>query len=151
MGAILVALLLSGCVSPGDVTSSLAPNGTSGRAGTIVVYRPEGTVMTRGEPPIVSIGGKRYGSLLAGRYFEARVPEGEITVTAQQAVLLIVPTIPKSVDVAVIASAPTYVRVDQVISSTGLDGGVTVNQQVSIREVQPEEAQADLAKLKLLQ
>lgn len=144
----IVALLLAGCVSPGDVTSSVAPNGAAGRPGTIVVYRPKGKLLSQGEPPYVTVAGKTYGTLPAGSYFAATVPEGDVKVTANQAVLLVLPTIPKSVEVAVIATGTSYVRVDQIISSADLSGGVTVNQQVVIEEVSPIVGQAEIRGLR---
>lgn len=138
-----VGFLLAGCTGKGPayVPASISPTSSTG---LIYVYRPLGTVGTRGESPYVTIGDIAYGPIRAGSFIAANVPEGEVKVVVQQSVLMFIPTIPRSVMVTVVASGTSYVRVDQNIDSASLSGGVTVNQSIEIEEVSSEEGQAEL-------
>jgi hypothetical protein len=141
----LLMLGLAACMAKGP---RYAPSGLAPAVGTgiIYIYRPLGTVGTRGEPPFVSVNGKSRGRMRSGSYIAVTVPEGEVKVSVQQSLFMLVPTIPRSVTVTVVAGGYSYVRVDQVISGTDLSGGVTVNQSVEIEEVSPEVGQAELEK-----
>ena len=134
---------VAGCSAKGPAyqPSNIVPTSSTG---VIYVYRPPGTVATRGESPFVSINGKSYGAMKAGAYIAAAVPEGNVKVTVQQSVLLFLPTIPRSVDVAVVAGTTSYVRVDQNIVEAGVSEGVTIAQEVAIEEVTSEQAQQEL-------
>jgi len=136
---------LCACTAQG---ARYAPTGNAPAAGSgiIYIYRPLGTVATRGEPPFVSVGGKSYGRMRSGSYIAVTVPEGEVTVAVQQSLFMLVPTIPRSVSVEVVAGGSSYVRVDQVINGADMSGGVTVSQSVEIEEVSPEVGQAELEK-----
>jgi hypothetical protein len=138
-------LFLVGCTAKGAV---YVPGSVElGRnTGLIYVYRPLGSVGTRGESPFVTIGDESYGAIKAGSFIVATVPEGDVKVTVQQSVLMFIPTIPRSVTVAVVDSGTSYVQVDQTIDSASLSGGVTVNQSINIKEVSSEEGQAELEK-----
>lgn len=139
---------VAGCTAKGPAyqPANIVPTSSTG---VIYVYRPSGTVATRGESPFVSINGKSYGAMKAGAYIAAAVPEGNVKVTVQQSVLLVLPTIPKSVDVAVVAGTTSYVRVDQNIIDAGVTEGVTVAQEVAIEEVTSEQAQQELETTRL--
>ncbi len=138
-----VTFLLAGCTAKGPayVPASISPTGSTG---LIYVYRPSGTVATRGESPYLTIGDTSYGPIKAGSYIAANVPEGEVKVVVQQSVLMFIPTIPRSVTVTVVRGGTSYVRVDQNIDGASLEGGVTVNQSIEIEEVSSEEGQAEL-------
>ena len=82
----------------------------------------------------------------AGSFIAATFPEGDYVVTLQQSVLMIVPTIPRTVTVTVVRGSQSYVRVDQTIDSIGLSSGATVTQSISIEEVPFDVGQAELAK-----
>jgi hypothetical protein len=140
----LLAGSLTACTAEGPAyrPDSVEPTATTG---VIYVYRPKGTVATRGESPFVTIGGKSYGQIKAGSYVAANVPEGEAKVMLQQSLFLLVPTIPRWVTVTVVAGGTSYVRVDQKISGADLSSGVTVNQSILIEEVSSEVGQAELA------
>jgi hypothetical protein len=141
----VVAVVLAGCTATGAayVPGSVEPTRNTG---LIYVYRPLGTLGTRGESPFVTIGETSYGALKAGSFIVAKVPEGEVKVMVQQSVLMFIPTIPRSVTVTVVNGGTSYVRVDQTIDSASLSGGVTVNQSIRIEEVPSEEGQAELDK-----
>ncbi|MGQ0485963.1 MAG: hypothetical protein ACT4SY_11510 [Hyphomicrobiales bacterium] len=136
---------LAACTAQGP---RYAPTGNAPAAdsGIIYVYRPLGTVATRGEPPFVAVGDKPQVRMRAGSYIAVTVPEGEVEVSVQQSLFLLVPTIPRSVTVTVVAGGRSYVRVDQVISGADMSSGVTVSQSVMIEEVSPEVGQAELEK-----
>lgn len=140
----IVALLaLSACAADGpryDPTRAPAP----GREGLIYVYRPEGSLLGRGESPYVQVAGKGYGQLKAGGFIAVKLPEGEYQVTAMQTLFLVLPTIPKSVSVAVVPGSTSYVRVDQRIASVG-SGGAAATQEISVEEVNVETGQAEIA------
>ncbi len=144
----VLALLLpaaGACTAQGP---RYAPTGNAPAAGTgiIYIYRPLGTVATRGEPPFVSVGGQSRGRMRSGSYIAVEVPEGEVTVAVQQSLFMLVPTIPRSVSVDVVAGGSSYVRVDQVISGADMSNGITVSQSVEIEEVSPEVGRAELEK-----
>ena len=134
---------LAACTAQGP---RYAPTGNAPAAGSgmIYIYRPLGTIATRGEPPFVAVGGKPRGRMRSGSYIAVTVPEGEVKVSVQQSLFMLVPTIPRSVMVDVVAGGSSYVRVDQVISGADMSGGVTVSQSVVIEEVSPEVGQAEL-------
>ncbi|MGH6855795.1 MAG: hypothetical protein ACREDN_10290 [Aestuariivirga sp.] len=138
-------ILLASCTAKGPayVPASITPTGNTG---LIYIYRPSGSLGTRGESPFITIGEKSYGSIRAGAFIAAVVPEGEVKVTVQQSVLMFIPTIPRSVTVTVVRGGTSYVRVDQKIDNASLEGGLTVNQSIMIEEVSSEEGQADLAR-----
>lgn len=139
----ILAIGIAGCAAKGAAYNpSSLPN--DGRNGTIYVYRPLGPVATRGEAPFVRIGGKPHGRMKPGSFIAVPVPEGEVKVTAQQSLFLMVPTIPRSVTVSVVAGASSYVRIDQRINDADVSGGVTVSQSVEIEEVSSEVGQAEL-------
>ena len=144
----MLALLLPALAACTAQGARYAPTGIAPAAGNgiIYIYRPLGTVATRGEPPFVSVGGTSHGRMRSGSYIAVTVPEGEVKVAVQQSLFMLVPTIPRSVAVEVVAGGHSYVRVDQVISGTDLSNGVTVNQSVMIEEVSPEVGQAELEK-----
>jgi predicted small lipoprotein YifL len=127
----LMAMSLSACTAKGPAyrPDSAEPTATTG---VIYVYRPGGTVTTRGESPFVTIAGKSYGAIKAGSYIAANLPEGDVKVVVQQSMFLLVPTIPRWVTVTVVAGGTSYVRVDQKISGADFSGGVTVNQSITI-------------------
>ncbi|MBI2718936.1 MAG: hypothetical protein HY245_00930 [Rhizobiales bacterium] len=129
----LAGLTLAGCTAEGTDFQPL-PDNPLANTGLVYVYRPRGTIFTRGESPYVTVAGKSYGPIKAGAYIAARVPEGDVKVTVQQSVLLL-PTIPQTVTVAVLAGSPSYVRVDQNIVNAGLNGGGTISQSIQITEV----------------
>ena len=142
-----LAIVVSGlaaCTAKGPryVPGSITP---TGEAGLIYVYRPLGTIATRGESPFVTVGRKSHGALKAGSFIAATVPEGDVVVTAQQSLFMLIPTIQKSVTVTVVAGATSYVRVDQKIVGTDFSKGVTVSQSIEIEEVSRAEGQAELA------
>ena len=134
---------LAACTAQG---ARYAPSGNAPAAGTgiIYIYRPLGTVATRGEPPFVSVGGTSHGRMRSGSYIAVEVPEGEVKVSVQQSLFMLVPTIPRSVTVDVVAGGSSYVRIDQVISGADMSNGVTVSQSVEIEEVSPETGRAEL-------
>jgi hypothetical protein len=138
----------AGCTAKGPAyqPANIVPTSSTG---VIYVYRPARTVATRGESPFVSINGKSYGAMKAGAFVAAAVPEGSVKVTVQQSVLLVLPTIPKSVDIAVVAGTTSYVRVDQNIIDAGVTEGVTIAQEVAIEEVTSEQAQQELETTRL--
>lgn len=140
-----IGFFLAGCTAKGPayVPASITPTANTG---LIYVYRPLGTVGTRGESPFLTIGETSYGPIKAGSFIVAKVPEGEVKVVVEQSVLMFIPTIPRSVTVTVVDGGTSYVRVDQNIDSASLEGGVTVNQSVNIEEVSSEEGQAELEK-----
>lgn len=142
---LFLALPLAGCAAVGEkyVPDNVAV--TAGN-GTIYVYRPLSEIGKRGEDPFVSIARKSYGRMRAGSFIAATFPEGDYVVTLQQSVLMIVPTIPRTITVTVVRGSQSYVRVDQTIDSIGLSGGATVTQSISIEEVPFDVGQAELAK-----
>lgn len=142
----LMALMLSGlpgCTAEGPAYRADSVEPTSD-TGVIYVYRPRGALASRGESPFVTIAGKSYGAIKAGSFIAAKVPEGEVKVMLQRSVFMLIPTIPRSVTVTVVAGSSSYVRVDQKISSASFDAGVTVNQSIEIEEVSSEVGQAEL-------
>ncbi len=143
----LLLPVLPACTAQG---ARYAPTGNAPAAGSgiIFVYRPLGTVTTRGEPPFVAVGDKPQVRMRAGSYIAVTVPEGEVEVSVQQSLFLLVPTIPRNVTVTVVAGGRSYVRVDQVISGADMSGGVTVNQSVAIEEVSSEVGQAELQQMR---
>ena len=65
----------------------------------------------------------------------------------QQSVFLLLPTIPKTVEVTVVPGSISYVRVNQAIDSIGSGGaagGVQVTQSISIEEVPFDVGQTEL-------
>jgi hypothetical protein len=84
--------------------------------------------------------------LKAGGYIRAALPEGEHKVTVMQTLFLVVPTIPKSVTVAVVPASRSYVKVDQRITSFGQHGTISATQETMIEEVDPATGQSELQK-----
>jgi hypothetical protein len=118
-----------------------------GSNGIIYVYRPKSeTLWERGEPPYIDINGKNYGQLKSGGMISVTLPEGEYRVTALQTLFLVVPTIPKSITVAVVPGSRSYVRVDQRITRLDAGGSFSATQETLIEEVSAEVGQAELAK-----
>ena len=140
----LLALPMAGCAAEGD---RYQPDGVvaSRGSGTIYVYRPLSPLGVRGEDPFVTMARMSYGRMRAGSFIAGTFPEGEVDVTVHQSVLLIIPTIPKTVTVTVVSGSKSYVRVNQTIDSVGTNGGTSVMQSVDIEEVPPEVGQAELA------
>jgi hypothetical protein len=141
-------MVLSGCAAEGERynPAELPP---PGRSGIIYVYRPADNILQRGEAPYITIAGKSYGQLKAGGYIRAVLPEGDYQVTALQTALLIVPTIPRSVSVAVVPGSRSFVRVEQRISSIGGSGAMSATQEIGIEEVDPDTGQAEIARTRL--
>jgi hypothetical protein len=143
---VLIGVGLAACTAEGRRYSAADSRAAAGM-GVVYVYRPEGELLRRGEPPYVTISGKSYGRLKPGSFVRAALPEGEHDVVVQQTVLLLLPTIPKTVTVAVVPGSRSYVRVDQRITDIGTAGSASVMQETSIEEVDPETAQSELAQL----
>jgi hypothetical protein len=141
----LMTLPLAGCAAEGArfAPGEMLPGKGSG---IIYVYRPLTPLGKRGEDPFVAIARKSYGRMRSGSFISATFPEGEVDVTVQQSLLLLIPTIPKTITVTVVRGSQSYVRVDQVIDSfSGEGGGGSVMQTVEIEEVPPSIGQAELA------
>jgi hypothetical protein len=138
-------LFLAGCAAEGRVFERQAA--LTDEIGVIYVYRPLTTVFGRGEDPYVTIAGDRMGRLKAGGYFKKIVPIGEHKVTVNQSLLLL-PTWPESVEVAVASASSSYVKVDQRITDIDFDGGATATQQVFIEEVPSPAGQSEIAALR---
>ena len=140
----VLALPLAGCAAEG---ARYQPDGIARPrgSGTIYVYRPLSPLGVRGEDPFVSMAGKSYGRMRAGSFIAGTFPEGEVDVTVQQSLLLIIPTIPKTVTITVVRGSTSYVRLNQTIDKVGLDGGASVMQSVEIEEVPSEVGQAEIA------
>ena len=102
-------------------------------------------MVTRGEAPFLRVAGRSYGRMKAGSFRAISVPEGDVEVQVQQSLLMLVPTIPRSVTVTVVAGSKSYVRVNQIIDSASVGSGVAVSQSVSIEEVSSEVGQEELA------
>ncbi len=139
----LVAMAAAGCTAKGAAYNP-ATVSADGRTGIIHVYRPLGTMATRGESPFVRIGGKSHGRMKAGSFIAVPMPEGDVKVTVQQSLFLLMPTIPRSVTVTVVAGGSSYVRLDQKIDGADVGGGVSVSQSVEIEEVSIEVGQAEI-------
>lgn len=144
------AVPLLGCTAQGArFMSGSAPAESSplkaANTGTIYIYRPLGTSVTRGESPFISVARKSYGKLRAGGFIRVDVPEGDVDVAVQQSVFVMVPTIPRIITVAVVAGTESYVRVDQKIDDTSFQDGVAVNQSIDIEEVPGDIGRAELA------
>jgi len=139
-----VAAVLAACTAEGaryqPGQAAAGPN-----AGIIYVYRPLGNVVTRGEAPFLRVGGRSYGRMNAGSFRAINVPEGDVEVQVQQSLLMLVPTIPRSVTVTVVAGSKSYVRVNQTIDSASVGSGLAVSQSVNIEEVSSEVGQEELA------
>jgi hypothetical protein len=142
---LFLALPLAGCAASGSLYQPDVVTPAKGN-GTIYVYRPLMPLGKQGEEPFVSIARKSYGRLRPGAFVAGTFPEGEYSVTVQQSVFLLVPTIPKSVSVTVVRGSQSYVRVDQIIDSIGMAGGASVTQSTTIEEVPFDVGQAELAK-----
>jgi len=138
-------LFLAGCAAEGRVFERQAA--LTDEIGVIYVYRPLTTVFGRGEDPYVTIAGDRMGRLKAGGYFKKIVPIGEHKVTVNQSLLLL-PTWPESVEVAVASASSSYVKVDQRITDIDFDGGATATQQVFIEKVPSPAGQSEIAALR---
>jgi hypothetical protein len=140
----ILALPLVGCAAEG---ARYQPNGIVGakNTGTIYVYRPLTQLGQRGEDPFVTMAHHSYGRMRAGSFIAATFPEGEVDVTVQQSMLFLVPTIPKTVTVTVVRSSVSYVRVDQLIDTVGINDGAAISQSVEIEEVPYNIGQAELA------
>ena len=140
-----LALPLAGCAAEGaryQPNELVAAKGS----GTIYVYRPLTELGVRGEDPFISMNRKSYGRMRAGSYIAATFPEGEVDVTVQQSLLLLLPTIPRTITVTVIRGSKSYVRIDQTIDSAGVGDGGRVMQSVEIEEVPFNIGQEELAK-----
>jgi hypothetical protein len=144
-----LSLGLAGCTAEGPDYVPAAFGSAEANAGIIYVYRPLGTVGTRGESPFVSINGKSYGAMKAGSYIAVPMPPGEYRVTVQQSMLMMVPTIPRWVTVDVAPGSRSYVKVNQKIDDVKFGGGLTVMQSVDIEEMSAEEGQKELTETKL--
>jgi hypothetical protein len=142
---LFLALPLAGCAASGSLYQPDVVTPSKGN-GTIYVYRPLLPLGQQGEEPFVSIARKSYGRLRPGAFVAGTFPEGEYSVTVQQSVFLLVPTIPKSVSVTVVRGSQSYVRVDQIIDSVAMTSGASVSQSTSIEEVPFDVGQAELAK-----
>lgn len=141
-----VLLALTGCAAQGPHYQPAALDPLEGQ-GVIYVYRPLLQVGKRGESPYVTVNGTSYGAMRPGAFIAANVPAGEIKVTVQQSVFLLLPTIPRTVEVTVVPGSMSYVRVNQVIDnigSGGAAGGVQVMQSISIEEVPFDVGQKEL-------
>ena len=138
-------LFLAGCAAEGRIFERQAA--LTDEIGVIYVYRPLTSVFGRGEDPYVTIAGDHMGRLKAGGYFKKIVPIGEHKVTVNQSLLLL-PTWPASVEVAVASASSTYVKVDQRITDVDFDGGATATQQVFIEEVPSPAGQSEIAALR---
>lgn len=141
----MALLALTGCAAEGPRYKPAALEPLKGQ-GIIYVYRPLEEVGKRGENPHVTVNGVSYGGMRPGSFIAANVPAGEIKVTVQQAMFLVLPTIPKSVEVTVVPGSNSYVRVNQSIVSAGgaAGGGVQVMQSISIEEVPFDVGQQEL-------
>ena len=135
---------MGGCAAEGEPYNP-AELASPGRSGIIYVYRIADNIFQRGEAPYINIAGKSYGQLKPGGYIRVVLPEGEYQVTALQTVLLVVPTIPRSVSVAVVPGSQSFVRVEQRIASIGENGAASASQEIAIEEVTPETGQAEIA------
>jgi hypothetical protein len=141
----VVLPLLAGCAAGGPAFERRAA--LSNEVGVIYVYRPLTSAIGRGEDPYVIIAGERMGRLKAGGYLKKVVPIGDHKVTVQQSVLLL-PTWPESVEVAVASASSTYVKIDQRITNVDLSGGATATQQVFIEEVSDITGQAEILNMR---
>jgi hypothetical protein len=141
----LAALLLASCAAEGPAFQR--QTALSNEVGVIYVYRPLTSVIGRGEDPYVIIAGKPMGKLKAGGYFKKIVPIGEHKVTVQQSVLLL-PTWPETVEVAVASASGTYVKIDQRVTDVDLSGGATATQQVFIEEVPAPTGQSEILNMR---
>lgn len=145
--ALLLLVAVGGCAAEGrryNATQVASLPGT----GIIYVYRPKGSIMSRGESPYVIIDGKSYGQLKPGGFIRAQLAEGEYNVTVQQTLLLFLPTIPKTINVAVIPGSRSYVRVDQKISGVGEVATASVMQETQIEEVEPDLGQSEMIQMR---
>lgn len=141
----LVLSLLQGCAAEGDPFERQAR--LSNEVGVIYVYRPLASVLGRGEDPYVSIAGRNMGRLRAGGYVKLVVPIGEHKVTAHQSLFLL-PSWPRSVEVAVASGSSAYVKVDQRITDVDFSGGASATQQIFIEEVSSTTGQGEIASLR---
>jgi uncharacterized protein DUF2846 len=141
----LAFALLLGCSAGGTTFHREA--GLSNDVGVIYVYRPLTSLIGRGEDPYVTIAGKQMGRLKAGGYFKLVVPIGDHKVTVNQSVLLL-PTWPESVEVAVASATSAYVKVDQRITDVDFSSGAVATQQVYIEEVPSPAGQTEIAALR---
>ena len=138
-------LVLTGCAAEGPRYQPAALEPLKGQ-GIIYVYRPLLDVGRRGENPHVTVNGVSYGGMRPGAFIAANVAAGDIKVMVQQTVFMVLPTIPKSVEVTVVPGSNSYVRVNQAIDSVGggVGGGVQVMQSISIEEVPFDIGQQEL-------
>ncbi len=114
----MALLALTGCAAEGPRYQPAALEPLKGQ-GIIYVYRPLLDVGRRGENPHVTVNGVSYGGMRPGSFIAANVPAGEIKVVVQQTMFMVLPTIPKSVEVTVVPGSNSYVRVNQSIDSAG--------------------------------
>jgi hypothetical protein len=138
----VLAAIVAGCAADGPRYQPTLERKQG--EGLIYIYRPAGEVIGRGESPYVEVGDKSLGRLSAGAYVTISVPPGEHEVTARQTALF-VPTVWRSVEVAVAAGSVSYVRVDQRVTEVGTAGTFSAMQAVSIEEVSVEEGQREIA------
>jgi hypothetical protein len=135
---------MAGCAAEGPEFQAMKP--TIGGQGMIYVYRPKTPIGTRGEDPYIEIAGKDMGRLKSGGNVGLAVPAGEHDVTIRQN-LLFIPTIPRTITVAVAAGGSAYVRADQRITELDAsDGGARAMQAVFIEEVSLEQGQEEIGK-----
>lgn len=145
LAQVAALLVLTGCAAEGPRYQPAALEALKGQ-GIIYVYRPLLAVGRRGENPHVTVNGVSYGGMRPGSFIAANVPAGDIKVMVQQTMFMVLPTIPKSVEVTVVPGSNSYVRVNQAIDSVGggAEGGVQVMQSISIEEVPFDVGQQEL-------
>jgi Protein of unknown function (DUF2846) len=145
--ALVFALLaLPGCAAEGPRYQPAALTPLEGQ-GVIYVYRPLSAIGKRGESPFVRVNGVSYGAMKPGSFIAANVPEGDIKVSLQQSVFMMVPTFARTVEVTVVPGSISYVRVNQTIDSMGSGGaagGLQVMQSIQIEEVPFDVGQKEL-------
>jgi hypothetical protein len=139
----VLAALVAGCAADGPVYQPTLERKRG--EGLVYIYRPAGEVIGRGESPSVEVAKSSFGRLAPGSYVTVSLPPGEHTITVRQTALFI-PTIWKSVDVAVAAGSVSYVRVDQRVTEVGNAGTFSAMQGISIEEVSAEEGQREIVK-----
>ena len=139
----ILMILLCGCEAQG---TRYKKQGAAEGEGTILVYRPKGDFIGRGENPYVTVNGESLGHIFAGAYIAKTVPAGEHDVKVVQS-LVFLPVWAKGVTVAVGEGGTAYVKVDQKITSLGGENsGIAARQEIFIEEVDEVAGQAALAK-----
>jgi hypothetical protein len=138
----VLAALVAGCAAGGPIYQPTLERKAG--EGLVYIYRPAGELIGRGESPYVEVGDKNLGRLSAGAFLMVSLPPGEHEVTLRQTALFI-PTIWRSIDVAVAAGSVSYVRVDQRVTEVGNAGTFSAMQGITIEEVSAEEGQREIA------